>query len=48
MSKKDGKSVLLYSTEKSGRWILRVNEADVELNKRAAEACPVKVIEVNE
>jgi len=47
MSKKDGKSVLLNSVEKSGRWNLRINDADVEANKRAAEACPVKVIEVN-
>jgi ferredoxin len=48
MSKKDGKSVLLYSVEKKGRWTLRISEAEVEVNKKAAEACPVKVIEVNE
>lgn len=47
MSKKDGKSVLLNSIEKSGRWNLRISDADVEANKKAAEACPVRVIEVN-
>jgi ferredoxin len=46
MSKKDGQSVLLNSIEKSGRWNLRIREVDIEVNKKAAEACPVKVIEI--
>jgi ferredoxin len=46
MSKKDGKSVLLGSIEKKGFWNLKIREGDVEINKQAANACPVKVIEV--
>ncbi len=46
MSKKDGKSVLLNSTEKKGFWTLRIRDEDAGANEKAAAACPVKVIEV--
>ncbi len=46
MSKKDGKSVLLHSSEKKGFWTLNINEADIAQNVKAANACPVKVIQV--
>jgi len=46
MSKKDGKSNLLGSTNKKGFHTLRLDEDAYELNKRAAEACPVKIIRV--
>jgi ferredoxin len=46
MSKRDGKSVLLNSTEKKGFWMLRIRDDETDINERAATACPVKVIEV--
>jgi ferredoxin len=48
MSRKDGKSVLLGATDKRGNWVLKINEADAEANRRAAEACPVKIIDVRD
>lgn len=48
MSRKDGKAVLLGAEDKRGNWVLKIPDADVEINKRAADACPVKVIDVRE
>ena len=51
MSKKDGKSVLLGSRNKKGFHTLRVPFDDEEVfenNKRAAEACPVNIIKVDQ
>jgi ferredoxin len=48
MSRKDGKSVLLGATEKKGNYILKIAESDKAANLRAAEACPVKIIEVRD
>lgn len=48
MSRKDGKSVLLGAEDKRGNHVLRISAADVEANRRAAEACPVKIIEVRD
>ncbi|MEH0154835.1 ferredoxin [Limibacter armeniacum] len=48
MSKKDGKSVLLGAVDKKGFWNVKVNEDELEANKRAAEACPVNIIQVRE
>ena len=49
MSKKDGKSVLLGAEEKRGVQVLRTKRPEALLpNKAAAEACPVKIIEVRE
>jgi ferredoxin len=48
MSRKDGKSVLLGAEDKKGNWVLKISEADVEANKRAADACPVKIIDVRD
>ncbi len=48
MSKKDGKAVLLGATDKRGNWVLKIPDTAVEVNKAAAEVCPVKVIEVIE
>ncbi len=47
MSKKDGKSVLLKSTEKKGFFTLKtpIPEA-LEVCDKAAKACPVKIISV--
>jgi ferredoxin len=46
MSRKDGKSVLLGAEDKKGNWVLKISEAEVEANQRAADACPVKIIDV--
>lgn len=49
MSKKDGKSVLLKSIDKKGFFTYRTPVADVfEVCKKAADACPVKIISVKE
>ncbi|MDX9705280.1 MAG: ferredoxin [Weeksellaceae bacterium] len=47
MSKKDGKSVLLKSTDKKGFFTLKEPDNSVFENvDRAAKACPVKIISV--
>lgn len=48
MSRKDGKAVLLEATDKRGNWVLKIPDRAYEENRLAAEACPVKVIEVRE
>lgn len=46
MSKKDGKSVLLGATEKKGIFQTLITEDELEENQKAAEACPVNIIQV--
>ena len=47
MSKKDGKTVLLHSTEKKGFHTLKSNDYTIlETCENAAKACPVKIISV--
>ena len=47
MSKKDGKSVLLHSTEKKGFFTLKSHDDSImESSVKAKEACPVKIISV--
>lgn len=47
MSKKDGKSVLLKSTDKKGFFTLKSNNQLIfEGCDKAAKACPVKIITV--
>ncbi|MEY8849400.1 ferredoxin [Psychroserpens sp. XS_ASV72] len=47
MSKKDGKSVLLHSTDKKGFFTLKSQDyAIFETCDRASKACPVKIISV--
>lgn len=49
MSKKDGKSVLLKSTEKKGFHTLKDPDHSIfEDCERAAKACPVNIISVKE
>ncbi|BDD08668.1 hypothetical protein FUAX_11000 [Fulvitalea axinellae] len=48
MSKKDGKSVLLGAKDKRGFWSVKVGEDELEENQRAAEACPVNIIQIRE
>ena len=47
MSKKDGKSVLLYAIDKKGFFTLKSNEELVfDDCDKASKACPVKIISV--
>ncbi len=47
MSKRDGKSVLLKSREKSGFHTIKIPDNEVFENaERAKEACPVHIIDV--
>ncbi len=46
MSPMDGKSDLTDAVEKKGMFQRKVVAEDVEENKEAAEACPVRVIKV--
>lgn len=47
MSKKDGKSVLLKTTDKKGFYTLKTpNPEALEPCDKAAKACPVKIISV--
>lgn len=48
MSKKDGKATLLNSTEKKGFFTARVGEEEFDANIRAAQACPVNIIQVKQ
>lgn len=48
MSKKDGKSNLLKSTEKKGIYRIRLTEDELEDNKRASKSCPVNIIKIIE
>ena len=46
MSKKDGKSVLLKSTDRKGFHTIRTTPEFHEATENAKEACPVKIISV--
>ena len=46
MSKKDGKATLIGATEKKGFHTFRTEEDVYDANKKAAEACPVNIIQV--
>ncbi|WP_299106192.1 ferredoxin [uncultured Tenacibaculum sp.] len=49
MSKKDGKSVLLHSTEKKGFFTIKSPDDSIfESSNEAKKACPVKIIEVKQ
>ncbi|MGB0915747.1 MAG: ferredoxin [Crocinitomicaceae bacterium] len=48
MSKKDGKATLLGATNKKGFHTARVDDEELDENKRAAEACPVNIIKVSQ
>jgi len=46
MSKKDGKATLLGAVNKKGFHTLRIDDIEYDENKRAADACPVNIIQV--
>lgn len=46
MSKKDGKASLIHSIEKKDFFVLSVPDERLEESVKAAEACPVKVIQI--
>ena len=46
MSKKDGKSTLIGAEENRGFHTVRVSDEEFDANVRAAQSCPVKIINV--
>ena len=48
MSKKDGKSNLLGSVNRKGFHTVKVSDAELDDNIKAAEACPVNIIQVKQ
>ena len=46
MSRADGKCTLVDGTEKKGIWQAVISEDELSQNKRAARACPVKIITI--
>ena len=47
MSKKDGKATLLKAVLKRDTSVFQISESLIDLSKKVADACPVKVIKVN-
>lgn len=48
MSKKDGKATLLKSVLKRNTSVLQIDESMLDAARKVADACPVKIIKVNE
>ena len=48
ISKADGKSCLLGAVKKKDCFVRTISTVEVEANKRAAEDCPVHIIQVIE
>lgn len=48
MSKKDGKATLLNSVSKKDVYILPIDHLLVDITKTVSQACPVKIIKLNE
>ena len=46
MSKKDGKAVLVGSTDKKGFHSLKLRDDEADANVKAAKACPVNIISI--
>ena len=46
MSKKDGKASLLKSTLKNAVFVLSVSKTIQQQTRKAAQACPVKIIKI--
>lgn len=46
LSRADGKCTLVDGTEKKGVWQAVISTDEVAINRKAAEACPVKIIKV--
>lgn len=46
MSRKDGKSNLIGATDKNGIYQVEIAEDEYESAARAAEKCPVKIIQI--
>ena len=48
MSKKDGKASLVGGVNRKGFYTVKVREDELDENIKAAEACPVKIIQVKQ
>lgn len=47
MDEKEGKSVLVGSKQKGDLFVAESFDCDLEANIQAAEACPMKIIQIN-
>ena len=47
MNEKDGKATLVCSKKKGNLYVGEIFEEDVAVNKKAAAACPMRIIKVN-
>ncbi len=43
-----GKAILLGSIETKGKFMLYTSDSDFKSNQRAANSCPVKIIEIQQ
>jgi len=48
MSKKDGKATLIGGVNRKGFYTVKTHEEELEENIKAAEACPVNIIQVKQ
>ena len=48
MNKRDGKCTLIGATEKRGFWSVKIFNNHLNANLKAAEVCPVKIIQVRQ
>lgn len=48
MSKKDGKATLVGGVDRKGFYSLKLSPIELEENQKAADACPVKIIQIRE
>ncbi len=46
MSKRDGKCTLIGGINKKGFYTIRTGDEEFDENRKAAEACPVNIIQV--
>ncbi|MFA6024038.1 MAG: ferredoxin [Candidatus Gracilibacteria bacterium] len=47
MDEKEGKAVLVGGKKKKAVFVAEVFDCDLEANERAAEACPMRIIQIN-
>jgi ferredoxin len=47
MDEKEGKSVLVGGTKKRDVYVAEAFDCDLEANQRAAQACPMRIIQIN-
>lgn len=46
ISRQDGKCTLVDGKEKKGVWQVEISKDEIAQNEKAAQACPVKIIQI--